>query len=986
MLRLLKRLGQRKSVRRRDAASTWKERRALFKKSGLFDKEWYLRRNEDIRVAGLNPLDHFARHGAQEWRDPGPGFDSAFYADRNPSFAETGLSPFEHYLRIGHAAGNPPIDASPYERWVQRFDTLSDQDRDRIASEVEAAPLPEVVWLQVPGRGDSSEEALHEADRPVGVTPRRRVVARQDTLFDATRAEADLPDGAVVILTAGGAVLRPHSAYAFAMALVRDGAEAAYSDHDHVDRDGQRRHPVFKPAMSPDFMAHTPYAGPVVALRIGGGNRARIVEALRMALEADPATAFARLLLATDRRRVTRVPLCLYSLPQGGGASGPDGQELLEVVPGGTDTSPAPTLAEWPQVSIVIPTRDRRELLEPCIASIVARTDYPRDRFRIVVVDNDTREPRSVAYLRDLAEDPLCAVVSSPGPFNFSKICNDGAAASDGEVIVFLNNDITVIAADWLKVLAAHAIKPDVGAVGAKLLYPDDTIQHGGVVLGVQGVGAHRLVRRPVAETTALDATREMTAVTGACLAMRRTAFDAVGGFDTVLAVAFNDAQLCMRLFQAGYRNIYVSQALLYHHESKSRGLDDSPEKQAVNRREAIYVRSRFGDFFRDDPSYNPNLSLQKIGDLAFPPRVVRPWRRSATHRRVLILSSGHGLGHGVGCVVAQQAIQFQKRGWEVTVGGPVGKSDRDYPGCKRTSLVNEAQAASYAVSEGYDCVIAHTPPFFSVARYLGRRPLFYIYDHGEPPPALFEDSRARETIDWEKRFCAPLAHRVFAISQAIFDEQYRTDALVLRNGNTHLSSWSRDWAEKRRDVRRRHDFEGRYVVLNVCRFHAAERRYKGVDHYAALAAEVRYAVPALANEAVFVLAGRGDEVDVAHLRKAGLTVFPNISDTEMAELYAASDLYVSLSQWEGYNLGIGQALAMGLDAIASDIPAHREFNIPTANALPKLCALVGDAYGRWDEAAAGRTARLESWDQPLSRLVDIIEDDVATDAARSWL
>jgi glycosyltransferase involved in cell wall biosynthesis len=300
--------------------------------------------------------------------------------------------------------------------------------------------------------------------------------------------------------------------------------------------------------------------------------------------------------------------------------------------------------------------------------------------------------------------------------------------------------------------------------------------------------------------------------------------------------------------------------------------------------------------------------------------------------------------------------------------------------------FANERQAAAYAVEQGCDCVIAHTPPFFSVARYLGHRPLFYIVDHGEPPAALFEDSELRETLDWEKRFSAPLAHRVFVISQAIFDEQYRPDARILRNGNTHLAAWSPEWAARRRHLRRKFGFEGQFVVLNVCRFHEEERRYKGLDLYLTLAAEASYAVPGLSGRATFAIAGRGDDDDVAFLRSAGLTIFQDITDAEMAELYAASDLYVSLSQWEGYNLGIGQALAMGLGVIASDIPAHREFGIPTANAMPRLCALLGEALSRWSEDPADRTARIETWDVPLSQLVDTLEADLDADADGPWL
>lgn len=959
---------------------------SLLRESGLFDAEWYLKRYSDVRGAGLDPFEHLIKTGAREGRDPGPNFESALYSELNPSFTETDLSPLEHYLRFGRAAGITPVQAPPYARWLHRFDSLTEDDRARIEADARAFTRPDVLCLYVL-RGEAEAASICAAmAEQIGVKPALCLVSGPGDLSEAERALASLPNGAVAILAAGEMRLRAHAAYCFASVLARGTAEAAFSDHDHLDSDGQRTRPVFKPAMAPLFMAQVPYAGPVLGVRLSLASRARIQTALMQALASDPSTAFAALLLEMDHRSVDRIPLSLYALPdreQLGAASRP---EVYEVVPGNLRALPPPPLAEPPEVRILIPTRDRQELLEPCISSILNKTKYPRDRYRIIVIDNDSREPESVAYLKTLADTPSCTVVPSPGLFNFSKICNDGAASTDGEILVFLNNDITVIESDWLTSLVAYAAEPDVGAVGAKLLYPDDTIQHGGVVLGVQGVGAHRLVRNSVEECIGLDATREMTAVTGACLAIRRSAFEAVGGFDPVLAVAFNDAHLCMRLFEKGYRNIYIARALLYHHESKSRGYDDSREKLATNRREAIYVRSRHASLFRDDPSYNPNLSLQRIGDLSVPPRHVLPWRRSPTRRKVLLLSHVHGLGHGVACVVGLQAEQFLTRGWDVTVGGPVGDGDRDYPGCRRVKLVTDLQAASYAVTEGYDCVLAHTPPYFSMARYFGARPLFYFYDHGEPPPALFEDWKSRESADWEKRFSAPLAHRVFTISKAIHAEQYRADALVLRNGNNHLAAWTPNWAAKRQALRRKFGFEGHFVILNVCRFHEGERRYKGVDLFATVAADARYVVPDIAGRVIFALAGRGDDEDVAHLRKAGLSVFPNVTDEEMAELYAASDLFMSLSQWEGYNLGIGQALAMGLPVIASDIPAHREFGIPVSNAVPTLCALLGQALSQWDEAAADRRAHLEHWDVPLSQLVDILEEDVAADLAGRWL
>jgi glycosyltransferase involved in cell wall biosynthesis len=272
---------------------------------------------------------------------------------------------------------------------------------------------------------------------------------------------------------------------------------------------------------------------------------------------------------------------------------------------------------------------------------------------------------------------------------------------------------------------------------------------------------------------------------------------------------------------------------------------------------------------------------------------------------------------------------------------------------------------------------MAHTPPFFSIVRHLGAWPLVYATDHGEPPPYLFEDAQAREDVNWEKRFCAPMLRRVFAISQSVYASQYRKDAIVVRNGNTHLDTWSEDWAGRRRDLRAKFGFGDRFVVLNVCRFGVAERRYKGIVHYGEVASDLVYLHPNIVGRVVFVLAGRGDEEDVAYATSLGLTVFPNLTDAEITELYVAADLYMSLSAWEGYNLGIGQALALGLDVVASDTEAHREFGVETKSSVPDFCEAVARRAARFDETAQGRHAVVQPWADPLTRMAETVEADL---------
>jgi GT2 family glycosyltransferase len=255
-----------------------------------------------------------------------------------------------------------------------------------------------------------------------------------------------------------------------------------------------------------------------------------------------------------------------------------------------------------PLVSIVIPTRNNCALLKTTIESIRTRTDY--DRYEIVVVDNDSSEPDAVAYLSSLSAP--CQVHRWSEPFNYSAINNFGFRHARGEQVLFLNNDVEVIRPDWMTALLEHAQRPDVGAVGAKLLYADGRIQHAGVVVGINR-GAGNAFRSWPGETSGTprlaDLTRNCSAVTGACMMVPRRVLEKVGGFDETLRVVLNDVDLCLRIRTHGYLVVYTPHALLYHHEGSTRGLLHPPPDQQA-------FAGKWKDFLdRGDPYYNPNLT-----------------------------------------------------------------------------------------------------------------------------------------------------------------------------------------------------------------------------------------------------------------------------------------------------------------------------------------------------------------------------------------
>ena len=277
-----------------------------------------------------------------------------------------------------------------------------------------------------------------------------------------------------------------------------------------------------------------------------------------------------------------------------------------------------------PSVSIIIPTRDRIDLLKMCLDSVRGKSTY--SNFEIVVVDNNSCLPETLAYLEEQRHIKRTRVLIDGGAFNFSRINNFAATKADCDYLLFVNNDIEIITADWIEEMLSFAMRPDTGAVGVKLLYPNDTVQHGGIILGIGGVASHAHLgshRNDWGYFGRAGIVQNFSAVTGACMMVKASKFHEVRGFDEVnLPVAFNDVDLCLRLLKAGYRNIWTPFAKAYHHESASRGKDrDGPERERFEG-EIAYMKQTYGALLNLDPAYNPNLTLiaENFG-LANPPR-----------------------------------------------------------------------------------------------------------------------------------------------------------------------------------------------------------------------------------------------------------------------------------------------------------------------------------------------------------------------------
>jgi len=283
-----------------------------------------------------------------------------------------------------------------------------------------------------------------------------------------------------------------------------------------------------------------------------------------------------------------------------------------------------------PLVSIIIPTCDQAELLRQCVESVHKRTQYPN--WELIVVDNQSTDETARRYLVQLANRERATVLRYDQPFNYSAINNFAVRHARGEVLCLLNNDTQVITRDWIEEMLGVLLQPGVGIVGARLWYEDGSLQHGGVIVGAGGTAAHAHAFLPRSEPGYFGRAhlaQEFSAVTGACLMVRKSLYEQLGGLNEKdLAVAYNDVDFCLRARDAGWRVVWTPYAELYHYESKTRGAEDVGERKGRMARESAYMRRRWRHIIKNDPYYNPNLSYERPDFvLSHAPMAPQPWR-----------------------------------------------------------------------------------------------------------------------------------------------------------------------------------------------------------------------------------------------------------------------------------------------------------------------------------------------------------------------
>lgn len=269
-------------------------------------------------------------------------------------------------------------------------------------------------------------------------------------------------------------------------------------------------------------------------------------------------------------------------------------------------------LASSTSIEIIIPTRDRIDLMRMCIESIVNKTTF--NNYHITIVDNGSIEQETLDQFAKWKNNDKISILRDDSPFNYSRLNNQAAYKTKADLVCLLNNDIEIISPDWLEEMAGHAMRKDVGCVGARLWYPNDTLQHGGVILGIGGIAGHSHKYWPKGDAGYMGravSTQALSAVTAACLMIKRSIYEEVGGLDEKIKVAFNDIDFCLRVRNAGYRNVWTPFAEMYHHESASRGHEDNPEKIARFNAEVEFMKNRWGKTLTTDPYYSPHLTLE---------------------------------------------------------------------------------------------------------------------------------------------------------------------------------------------------------------------------------------------------------------------------------------------------------------------------------------------------------------------------------------
>ena len=585
------------------------------------------------------------------------------------------LSPKNH--RAAHNSDGH--DRNDYSYWVEKYDTLTDEKRLSYKAQISTwthTPLISVVMPTYNSPLEFLRQAIDSIENQIypfwelciaddcstqvevrdflktrsALEPRIKLCFRETNghISEATNSALDLVSGEWVALFDHDDLLTEDALFFVARHINRHPeAQIIYSDEDKVDEMGKRFSPHFKSDWNPELFFTQNYLSHLGVYRT---QLLRSIGGFRKGLEgSQDHDLVLRCLPQIESSAIHHIPKVLYHWRAISGSTALNAsaksyaddarhQALkdyfesvgipVKVGPGLiANTAKIQYMIQKPEplVSLLIPTRDRLELIEPCVKSILDKTDYPH--FEILILDNASVEPETLRFFQSIqSEDARVRVLRDERPFNFSAINNLGIEHANGAIVGLVNNDIEVIHPEWLTEMVSLCIQEGVGCVGAKLYYPNDTLQHAGVILGIKGVANHshnKHSRHHDGYFGRLRVPQALSAVTAACLVVKKEVYLQAGGMNEEdLKVAFNDVDFCLKVRALGYRNVWTPYAELYHFESLSRGSEDTPEKKARFAKEVAYMKSKWGPALLDDPFYNPNLTLDEEDfSLAWGPR-----------------------------------------------------------------------------------------------------------------------------------------------------------------------------------------------------------------------------------------------------------------------------------------------------------------------------------------------------------------------------
>jgi glycosyltransferase involved in cell wall biosynthesis len=597
------------------------------------------------------------------------------------------------FRRARNASSQPRVDPNDYQDWVRRYDTITVEDRHAMGVSLKSLayqPLISVVMpVYDPHEGhfrqaiDSVRDQVYpnwelciaddasptEATRAIiadyaAMDPRIKGVRRAENggISAASNSALDLAQGEFVALLDHDDLLPNQALYEVIVELnAHPQADIIYTDEDKIDEDGRRFGAYFKPDWNPELLLSQNFMNQLSVYRRSLVNA---VKGFRIGFEGSQDYDLAlRCVAVSSADKIRHIPAVLYHWRRTARASefsqiqlerciasaqrakadylssiGEAGDVLRNPKSDHSDRIIRPIPVPAPLVSLIVPTRNRADLLRPCLDGLMNRTSY--QPLEIIIIDHQSDDPETLELLDQVVRDPRVRVMPYTGAFNYSAMNNRAVESASGDVVCLLNNDIDVVTPDWLTEMVAHAVRPQNGAVGAKLIYPSGRIQHAGVRLGMGGLAGHIFChseRESLGHFGRLHLVSNVSAVTAACLVVRKALYQDVGGLnETDLLVAFNDVDFCLKLRAKNYFNVWTPFAVLVHHESPSRGPDTTAETKPRFTKECNWMLETWGDVLQQDPYFNPNLSLDTHNfDLAFPPRRVKPWQHHFVDSRM---------------------------------------------------------------------------------------------------------------------------------------------------------------------------------------------------------------------------------------------------------------------------------------------------------------------------------------------------------------